>query len=97
VPLYEYECRACGYQFEQLVRGTVTPACPACTSENLARVFSAFAVSSESSRSAALQSARRKAAVNPDRIERRRAEAEHTVEHLREDYGITPAKVKPGP
>ena len=30
MPIYEYECRACGHQFEQLVRTGDTPACPSC-------------------------------------------------------------------
>ena len=95
MPLYEYECRGCGHQFEQLVRGSATPSCPSCASGDLERVLSVFAVSSETMRASALQTARCRAASNPDRIERQRSEVEHTVEHLREDYGITPTKAKP--
>ena len=30
MPIYEYECRGCGHQFEQLIRTGDTPACPSC-------------------------------------------------------------------
>jgi putative FmdB family regulatory protein len=46
MPLYEYECRDCGRQFETLVRGSETPHCPACAGENLEKALSTFAVSS---------------------------------------------------
>jgi len=35
MPLYEYECKKCGYEFEALVIGTRLPACPKCKSEEL--------------------------------------------------------------
>jgi putative FmdB family regulatory protein len=35
MPLFEYECRQCGHQFEALVIGSRTPACPKCKSEDL--------------------------------------------------------------
>jgi putative FmdB family regulatory protein len=98
LPIYEYECRACGHCFEQLVRaGTTTPACPACQSEDLIRLLSGFAVSSETMRESALQSARRKVAQSRERRDKLHAEAEHTLEHLREDYGVNPTKTKPTP
>jgi putative FmdB family regulatory protein len=43
MPLYEYACRECAHQFELLVRGSDTPACPACHATSLDRRFSAFA------------------------------------------------------
>ena len=45
MPLFEYACRACGHQFEFLTRADKTPACPACTSADLERQLSVFAVS----------------------------------------------------
>jgi putative FmdB family regulatory protein len=30
MPLYEFECRACGRRFEELVTATREPVCPAC-------------------------------------------------------------------
>ena len=40
MPLYEYACLHCGDQFELLVRGLETPACPACSSDKLQRQLS---------------------------------------------------------
>ncbi|MBP1636596.1 MAG: uncharacterized protein H6Q10_3170 [Acidobacteria bacterium] len=44
MPLFEYECRKCGHQFEALVVGTRKPACPRCKSEDLEKKASAFGV-----------------------------------------------------
>jgi len=44
MPLFEYECKECGREFEALVLGAEKPVCPSCRSENLEKVFSAFAV-----------------------------------------------------
>ena len=30
MPLFEYECRGCGKQFEYLTRDGQSPSCPAC-------------------------------------------------------------------
>ncbi len=35
MPLFEYECRKCHHQFEALVIGSRTPACPRCESQDL--------------------------------------------------------------
>lgn len=50
MPIYEYSCRACGQEFEALVRGSKQPACPACQSEELDRRFSMPALRSEATR-----------------------------------------------
>lgn len=42
MPLFEYECRKCGHQFEALVIGSRTPACPKCKSLELEKKPSAF-------------------------------------------------------
>ena len=97
MPLHEFECRACGNCFELLVRGADTPACPSCLSADLDRLISGFAVSSEGTRGASLQKARRKSLQNKNRRDKHRAEVEDTLEHLRDDYGIdAAAKPKPG-
>jgi putative FmdB family regulatory protein len=44
VPLYEYSCRACARQFEELVFGKATPVCPACQSGDVERLLSVVAV-----------------------------------------------------
>ena len=42
MPLFEYECRKCGHQFEALVIGSRKPACPKCKSEELEKKPSSF-------------------------------------------------------
>jgi putative FmdB family regulatory protein len=44
MPLFEYECRGCGHQFEYLTRAGQSPACPACKGAELQKRMSAFAV-----------------------------------------------------
>jgi putative FmdB family regulatory protein len=58
MPLYEFRCRACGHEFEALVRPADTPTCEQCHSAELERLLSMFAVSSESTRQASLSRAR---------------------------------------
>jgi len=43
MPLFEYSCKSCDHQFESLVRGTETPACPSCHGTTLERRQSVFA------------------------------------------------------
>jgi len=43
MPIYEYACRACGREFEMLVRSGTTPACPQCHSTQLDKRLSVFA------------------------------------------------------
>lgn len=44
MPLYEYVCRKCSRQFEDLVFGDAKSSCPACKSTDLERVMSVVAV-----------------------------------------------------
>jgi putative FmdB family regulatory protein len=84
MPIYEYECRQCGHQFELLVlRGTVV-ACPACGSGELERLLSGFAVSSEGIRQANVQAARRQHAASKDFKDKKIADGEHIREHVQE-------------
>jgi putative FmdB family regulatory protein len=46
MPLFEYECRACGRHFEYLTRGGQSATCPSCQSVNLQKLLSVFAVAS---------------------------------------------------
>lgn len=48
MPIYEYDCQACGRPFEALVRGGKEPQCPACGSERLLRRLSVVAAHSAS-------------------------------------------------
>jgi putative FmdB family regulatory protein len=43
MPIYEYACRACGHEFETLVRGADTPSCARCASPDLDKKLSVFA------------------------------------------------------
>ena len=43
MPLYEFECQACGARFEELVPPGGTAPCPACGGDAVRRVFSAIA------------------------------------------------------
>jgi putative FmdB family regulatory protein len=46
MPLYEYECGACGYRFERIQRFSDEPIrqCPACSSESVNKLLSAPAI-----------------------------------------------------
>jgi putative FmdB family regulatory protein len=79
MPLYEYDCRACGHRFEALVRKGDTPACPECHGVELERVLSQFAVNSENTRASALADGRKSA--SKVRREQRHAEAEAIKHH----------------
>ena len=50
MPLFDFSCRACGNQFEALVRGNAMPACPECRSEDLERLLSLPVVKSDTTR-----------------------------------------------
>jgi putative FmdB family regulatory protein len=44
VPIYEFDCSACGARFERLVEaGTEHAACPACGATDAGRLLSSFA------------------------------------------------------
>ncbi len=40
MPIYEYRCRSCGCQFEQLVLGSEVPECPDCTGRHVDKLMS---------------------------------------------------------
>ena len=50
MPLFEFQCRKCGHQFEELMSAAEATAkkvkCPACGSQRTEREFSAFATGS---------------------------------------------------
>jgi putative FmdB family regulatory protein len=49
MPIYEYQCAACGKEFEVLVRGSSpAPECPGCSGTKLRKKLSAFATISAS-------------------------------------------------
>ena len=50
MPIYEYECGACGAHVERLVRrkDDIPGACPKCGAKKMKKIFSAFAVTKSS-------------------------------------------------
>jgi putative FmdB family regulatory protein len=48
MPIYEYVCRECDSEFEELVQGGRQPRCPSCNSGELEKKFSSFAVAADS-------------------------------------------------
>lgn len=50
MPLYEYKCKRCGTEYEELVSMSATqnPPCPGCASNNVERKMSACAASGSS-------------------------------------------------
>lgn len=51
MPLYEYNCSSCESQFELLVRGSESPACPQCGSSKLEKLLSVPAAHTAASKS----------------------------------------------
>jgi putative FmdB family regulatory protein len=85
MPLYEYECRHCGHQFEYLVLHSSPAAeCPVCSARDLEQLVSMCAVSSEASRQANLNAAHRRAAS----VRREKSNQDHT--HLHEHFEDVP-------
>jgi putative FmdB family regulatory protein len=84
MPIYEYECRGCGREFEQLVRTGDTPACPSCQSQDLQRLLSLASVSSEHTRKLSFNRARARAKV----VQRDKdvAQAEYEKKHREEGH-----------
>jgi putative FmdB family regulatory protein len=79
MPIYEYKCRGCGLCFEAIVRGSLAPPCPSCQSQDLERLLSMFAVSSEGTKAQALKDGRRR--VASIRRDKDHAEAEREKHH----------------
>ena len=79
MPLYDFHCRACGHEFEALVRPPDAPQCPECRGTNLERLLSTFVASSEEGRQKAASDSRRRQVRG--RRDQLIAEAEYRKEH----------------
>ena len=80
MPLYEFKCLGCGHQFEALVRPHEgSPLCPSCQGDDLERILSMFAVSSEATRATNLNRARK--AGEKERRDKREAEMDEIRHH----------------
>ena len=49
MPIYEYTCKSCGHEFEELVRGDQQPGCPSCGNGGVERQMSVPAAHTASS------------------------------------------------
>ena len=63
MPLFDFLCRACGREFEALVRAGQPPVCPGCQSGDLEQKLSLFAVKTGDRSKAAAAANRHKYAV----------------------------------
>jgi putative FmdB family regulatory protein len=98
MPIHEYTCRSCGFEFEALILANAPAAsCPSCGSQDLERAVSGFAVSSEGTRLANLHRAKQRFAASADYVDKRMAVQDEVREHLAEDGIPLPprSKVKP--
>ena len=81
MPIYDYQCRNCGEQFELLVLKNTVAACPSCESQDLEQLVSSFAVSSEEKRVANVKAAREKLKNSKTYRDQKVAEADEIREH----------------
>jgi len=81
MPIFEYECLECEQSFEHLERASSPEvACPSCGAQQVKRLVSICAVSSESSRAANLSAAHQRAATR--RQEKQRSEHAQHHDHF---------------
>ncbi|MBM3819655.1 MAG: zinc ribbon domain-containing protein [Acidimicrobiia bacterium] len=96
MPIYEYECRACGHQFEFLLLPTAkeTPACPECHGADLEKLPTGFALSTTELTKARVKKARAQHQSGKNFKDKQVAEQEHIQEHVREYMPEPPPKKK---
>ena len=70
MPLFDFQCRKCGHEFETLVRPVdPPPSCPACGAKDLEKQLPTFAVDTAEKRAAsAKQSRQRQVAKRKDAL-----------------------------
>ncbi len=86
MPIFEYNCLACGEQFEHLLRKAGDPVqCPACGKDQLRRLISLSSVGSEARSAANLRVAHKQAAAK--RQEKQRSAHAHHHEHFGDATG----------
>jgi putative FmdB family regulatory protein len=92
MPVYDFTCRACGHEFEQIVLpGRGPAACPECQSQDLERMLSSFAVSSDSTRQRNLDVARKRARTSTGTLDQKVADHEYVKGHYA-DEGVDVSK-----
>jgi putative FmdB family regulatory protein len=87
MPIFEFRCCACGWQFERIVlpgRSAEASAtgCPSCHAAEAERIVSAFAVSSDTTRESHLADGRQRA--KKDLTEKRDADYKSYIDHVSE-------------
>jgi putative regulatory protein, FmdB family len=84
MPIYEFQCKRCGHQFEKLVRVDQTAECPACQAEpsEVERMLSLPAISTQKTRSVSLAEAKRRGAAI--KKEKDAAQAEYERNYIRD-------------
>lgn len=60
MPIFEYDCDACGHEFELLLRGSDTAACPACEGTDVTRRLSLPRVKSDKTHAKAMRAAKKR-------------------------------------
>ena len=86
VPLFDFQCRACGREFEALVRPGYPPVCPGCQSQDLERKLSTFAMTSRE-RTQAFADKKNERAAAVARADNAAMDRE-IEEHRKEDHGV---------
>lgn len=89
MPIYEFKCRTCEKEFEELVlpwlpSASQQPECPSCHGTDVERTLSICAVSSEGTRHASLQKARKK--MSAVTKEKETEEFKEMIEHANEHH-----------
>lgn len=82
MPIYDFKCRTCGRQFEELVKLGQTPNCPACSGTDLEQLVSLPAVSTEASRRRSFAKARERA--SKVQKEQKHAQAEYERNYIKD-------------
>jgi putative FmdB family regulatory protein len=84
MPIYEYECKACGHAFEYLLlHNSPAAKCPSCGKKNLQKMISKCAVSSEGTRQLNFDKAKKAASV----VHKDKAHEDHKEYHRHMDEG----------
>ena len=84
MPIFEYECRSCHHEFEQLVRTGDTPACPKCQGQDLEKLLSMVSMRSEHTQQLSFNKARQKAKLT--QRDKDVAQAEYEKKHREEGH-----------
>jgi putative FmdB family regulatory protein len=79
MPIFEYRCQSCQFEFETLVLKGTVPACPSCKAETLERMISVPAVKSESTHALAMKAAKKRDTKQAS--EMNRAQREYELHH----------------